>query len=307
MKIAITSATFSKNGILRNELLRHFPNCRFNISAAKLDGQELLDFIYDADGVIAGLENFRKEIIGELSKTKIISKFGVGVDNIDIEYCEQKGIQVGWRPGVNKLSVAEMAVGFMITLSRNLFTSSVMLKKGLWIKDGGNNLSGKKVGIVGVGNIGKEVVRLLEPFCCEIFVNDVINQDEYYNKNKLCEVSKEHLFRNSDIITLHVPLNSQTKYLINREALEMMKSKCILINTSRGTVVNTNDLKWALTNRIIFSAALDVYENEPPEDRELLCLSNLICTPHIGGNSLESVLAMGRAAIEHLKIYFDVH
>lgn len=307
MKIAITSATFSKNEILRNELLRSFPNCRFNISAAKLDGQELLDFVYNADGVIVGLENFRKEIIRELSNTKIISKFGVGVDNIDIEYCEQKGIQVGWTPGVNKLSVAEMAVGFMITLSRNLFTSSVMLKKGLWIKDGGNNLSGKKVGIVGVGNIGKEVVRLLEPFCCEIFVNDIINQDEYYNKNKLSEVSKEYLFRNSDIITLHVPLNSETKYLINREALEMMKSKCILINTSRGTVVNTNDLKWALINRMIFSAALDVYENEPPEDRELLSLSNLICTPHIGGNSLESVLAMGRAAIEHLKIYFDVH
>lgn len=305
VEIAVTSATFSNNEVLKRELLQFFPDCRFNDAGTKLDGARLLDFIGNADGLIVALENFTHEVISRLSRVKVISKFGVGLDNIDLEYCKQRGIYVGWTAGVNKLSVAEMTVGFMIMLRRNLFISSAMLKNGSWVKNGGMNLSGEKVGVIGVGNIGKELIRLLRPFSCDIFVNDIVDQDEYYRKNKLTEVSKEHLFRNSDIVTLHVPLTDETKYLINRKCLETMKPESILINTSRGPVVNTNDLKWALINKIIFGAALDVYEEEPPEDKEFLNLPNLVCTPHIGGNSVESVLAMGRAAIGHLREHLD--
>lgn len=270
-----------------------------------MEGERLIEFIGDADGLIVGLERLDREIIERLpNNLKIISKYGVGLDNIDLDSCKKRNIHIGWTPGVNRTSVAEIVVAFMISLSRNIFSTSNLLKKGIWNKEGGFNLSGKIVGIIGVGNIGKEVARLLKPFKVRCLVNDIIDQSVYYKENNLIEVTKDEIYAQADLLTIHVPLTDKTIHLINRDAIVKMKKTAFLINTSRGKVVIQQDLKWALINNIIAGAAIDVYEEEPPEDMEFLSLPNLICTPHIGGNSIESVLAMGRSAIQHLRDFF---
>ena len=161
-------------------------------------------------------------------------------------------------------------------------------------------LSGKKIGIIGVGNIGKDLISLLKPFNCEILVNDIVDQKKYYEENKLLEVSKEFIFKNADFITVHVPLDKTTKNIINKKSLSTMKSSSFVINTARAGIINQEDLKWALQNEIIAGAAMDVYDNEPPVDDDLLLFPNLINTPHIGGNSKEAVEAMGISAINNI-------
>jgi len=215
-------------------------------------------------------------------------------------------VAVGWTGGVNKLSVAEMTLGFMLMSTRNLYATSNELKNSIWNKSGGFQLSGKNVGIIGLGYIGKELVRLLKPFGCKILVNDIINQDKYYKENNLKETSKEQIFKTSDIVTIHTPYNHTTNNMINIEVLKSMRNSAYIINTSRGGIVNEADLKHALQNNIILGAAIDVYLEEPPTDQEFLKLPNLICTPHIGGNAKEAVEAMGISAIEHLKQYYNL-
>ena len=193
-----------------------------------------------------------------------------------------------------------MTLGFMLSLSRNLYLTSNLLKNGIWNKDGGAQLTGKKVGIIGVGNIGKDLIRLLKPFKCEILVNDIVDQSKYYHDNNLNEVSKKYIFKNSDFITVHTPLNKTTKNIINKKSLSTMKSNSFVINTARAGIINQEDLKWALKSNIIAGAAIDVYDNEPPLDKDLLSLSNLMNTPHIGGNSKEAVEAMGISAIDNI-------
>jgi D-3-phosphoglycerate dehydrogenase len=301
VKVAVTSKSFSKNQILINELKYFFNDVKLNHGTKKLNDDELIVFLKDCEGAIVALEEINKKVIDALPDLKVISKFGVGLDNIDLGYCKEKDIKVGWIGGVNRQSVAEMALGFMLMLIRNLYLSSTKLSQLVWDKDGGHSLYGKTIGVIGVGYIGKELIRLLEPFNCKILVNDIINQDEYYKTHNLVVATKEEIFRECDIITLHTPLTQDTKYLVNQTSLSMMKRSSFIINTARGALVNLNDLKDALKNKVIAGGAIDVYESEPPEDKDLLALENLICTPHTGGNSDEAVLAMGRSAIKFLK------
>ena len=268
--------------------------------------KDLIEYIKDADAIIVGLEPIDKEVLEQCPNLKIVSKYGVGLNNIDLEACKKRDITIGWTGGVNKLSVAEMTLGYMLMLCRNLFITSNELKNGIWNKSGGFQLSGKKVGIIGVGHIGKEVIRLLKPFNCEILVNDIINQEEYYKENNLKEVSKEEIFKTCDIVTIHTPFDSTTDNLINKKVFETMKNSSFIINSARGGIINEDDLKYALQNNLIAGAAIDAYVEEPPTDKELLSLANLICTPHIGGNSREAVEAMGLSAINHLKEFYNL-
>lgn len=300
MKIAVTSVSFSKNPILRKELLSKFPHSYFNETGEKLEGEKLINFLANAQGALVGLEKITAEVLEKSPNLKIISKYGVGLDNLDLLACEKHQIKIGWTGGVNRLSVAEMALGFMIGASRYLFRTSYQLKQGIWFKNGGFELSGKTVGIIGVGFIGKELIRLLKPFNCRILVNDVIDQKQYYEQNGLVETSKEEIFSTADLISVHTPLNEQTHHLIGRKNLSLMKPTAYIINTARGGIMNRADLKEFLEQKKIAGAAVDVYEDEPCEDLSFLQLENLICTPHIGGNSQEAVLAMGRSAIAGL-------
>ena len=306
MKIVVTSPSFSSNKILQNEIYKYFPNAILNLDGKRFDKRNLIDYIKDSDAIIVGLEPIDKEVLEQCPNLKIVSKYGVGLNNIDLEACKKRDITIGWTGGVNKLSVAEMTLGYMLMLCRNLFITSNELKNGIWNKSGGFQLSGKKVGIIGVGHIGKEVIRLLKPFNCEILVNDIINQKEYYKENYLKEVSKEEIFKTCDIVTIHTPFDSTTDNLIDKKVFETMKNSSFIINSARGGIINEDDLKYALQNNLIAGAAIDAYVEEPPTDKELLSLANLICTPHIGGNAQEAVEAMGLSAIKHLVEFFEV-
>lgn len=300
MKVAVPNKAFSNSAILVSELRGHFNNIILNHEGKRYNGRDLVDFIQDAEYLIVGLEEINKQFIDACRHIKMIVKFGVGLNNIDLEYCKKKGIEIGWRGGVNKRSVAEMTLGYMLMLLRNLYVTSNQLKNGHWNKNGGVNLSGKTVGIIGVGHIGKELIELLKPFSCRILVNDIVDQSEYYESADVEYVEKSYLFSNSDVISIHTDLNDNTVGLINQSVFEQMKNDAIFLNSARGEIVNLEDLKVALKNGDIAGAAVDVYDAEPPKDKELLGIENLINTPHIGGNSIEAVLAMGRSAIDYL-------
>jgi phosphoglycerate dehydrogenase-like enzyme len=306
MKIAVTSPSFSKNKKLQNQIYKYFPNSKLNLDGKRFNENQLIEYIKEADGIIVGLDEINSKVLNSCQNLKIIAKYGVGLNNIDLETCKKKNIFIGWTGGVNKLSVAEMTIGFMLMLARNLFMSSNELKNGIWNKSAGFQLSGKTVGIIGLGNTGKELVRLLNPFNCSIYVNDIIKQSEYCEKNNLEEVSKEYIFNYCDFVTINTQFNDTTKNMIDLNILKTMKSSAYLINIARGGIINELDLKYALKNKIIAGAAIDTYLEEPPNDLEFLKLPNLICTPHIGGNAKEAVEAMGMSAIEHLKKYYNL-
>ncbi len=301
MKIAVTSPSFSKHPELIKEMSDSFSDFKLNSEGKRFNEAALIDYLSGYDAAIVGLDQITKTVIDALPDLKIIAKYGVGLNNIDLEYCRQKNITIGWTGGVNKLSVAEMVIGNAISLLRNLYVSSNQLSNGEWIKNGGVQLTGKTVGIIGVGYIGKEVVRLLQPFHCKILANDIIDQDDYYDANGLIKASKETIYQEADIITIHTPLTEETEHMISASSIQQMKSQAIIINTARGGIVEEQVLKKALLNKTIGGAALDVYENEPATDLSLLNIPNLINTPHIGGNSKEAVYLMGMSAINHLK------
>lgn len=302
-KIVVTANAFSKNKVLVNELKKFTDNIVLN-TTGRYTKKELIANLKDADGAIVGLDKIDASVLKECKNLKIVSKYGVGLDNINTEDCEQADVKVGWTGGVNKLSVAELTLGYMLMLIRNIYMTSNQLKEGVWNKTGGFQLSNKTVGIIGVGYIGKELIRLLKPFGCKIFVNDIIEQNDYYLENGVTEVSKDEIFRKSDIVTIHTPYTKDTKDLVNLEVLKSMKSSAFLLNSARGGIVNEEDLKYALKNRIIAGAGVDAYKQEPPTDDEFIKLPNLVATPHIGGNAKEAVEAMGFSAIEHLQKYF---
>ena len=301
LTVGVTTVAFSKNKALITQLKNMgFKNVIINDDGKRFTKNELISILSKCDVAIVGLDKIDKSILSQTPKLKVISKYGVGLDNINFDDCKKHGVNVLYSQGINKRSVSEMTLGFILGLARNLIVTSNLLKNGTWKKDGGILLSGKTVGIIGVGNIGKDLISLLKPFNCEILVNDIVEQKTFYIENNLTEVSKEFIFKNADFITVHVPFNGTTKNIINKKSLSTMKSSSFIINTARAGIVNQEDLKWALQNKIIAGAAIDVYDKEPPKDNDILLLPNLINTPHIGGNAKEAVEAMGVSAIDNI-------
>jgi phosphoglycerate dehydrogenase-like enzyme len=303
-KVVVTSRSFAKSTVLKKELLRVFPNSFFTDHRQKLLGKKLTEFLGDADAAIVGVETIDDSVLEHTTKLKIISKYGVGLDNIDQESLKNRDIFLGWTGGTNKRSVAELTLCFMLGLCRNVFGSGFKLKNLEWEKDGGHQLSGKTVGIIGCGHTGSDIARLLAPFGCNLLIRDIVDKSIFCQEQGASQVSLEAVLEQSNIISLHVPLTKQTHQMVNANFLKKMKSTSFLINTSRGQVVYQDALKTALIQGDISGAALDVFTEEPPIDKDFLSLPNLMVTPHIGGNAIEGVEAMGRAAIQHLVSFF---
>ena len=300
IKIMVTSRSFSKHPVLKQELLDIFPDSIFNPNGPTTGLCDLVGFLGDAEGVILGLEKMDSSVLAQLNNLKIVAKYGVGLDNLDVEAAKELGIAVGWTGGVNKRSASEQALGLILGLSRNLFFSSFPLKNGKWEKEGGSLLSGSCVGIIGCGHIGTDVIHLLQPYNCRILICDLLDKRGVVDTYNVTQVPLEKLLNEADVVSLHVPLTEITHFMVNEEFLQKMKPSAYLVNNSRGLVVK----QQALKQNTIAGAALDVFESEPPDDLEFLALPNLTVTPHIGGNANEAVLAMGRSAINHIKDYF---
>jgi len=303
IKIAVTSPSFSANPILRKELERYFPQVRYNEIGKNIDSVSLPAFIDDAQGVILGLEKADSGLFGHCKKLKVISKYGVGLNNIDLIAAQDAGIIVSFTPGVNRRSVAELVIASMIGISRNVFNSIWSVKKGHWIKDGGFEITGKNIGIIGFGNIGMDLARLLKSFNVKIYANDIVDFTENTTEYSVQKVDLERLLESSDIVSLHVPYTVDTHHLISKAEFDLMRNGSIIINTSRGGIIDEMALLNAMSSKDI-RAALDVFEVEPQLDTSLINHPNIFPTPHIGGNSREAVMAMGRASIENLRSCF---
>ena len=300
MKIVVTPPAFCKSENLKSKLSSLFPNTVYNDKNDYLTESELIAFLKDADAAIIGRDPVTKATLEALPQLKVISKYGVGLDNLDIPSIKEKGVELAVTAGTNKRSVAELTLSFMLGLCHRTFIGAERIKCGEWIREGGHDLSGKTIGIIGCGNVGKEVVQLLKPFGCEILIRDIEDRSEFCREQRATESSFEALIENSDIVTLHVPLTDLTRDMIDEAILKKMQANAYLINTSRGPVVSPSALHEALVSGEISGAALDVFCSEPPNDMEFLQLPNLMVTPHIGGNSVEAVEAMGQAAIDNL-------
>lgn len=304
MRISVTSKAFSKNDYLIRYLSNNFSEINLNYSLHKLSDDELILFLKDSDGVILALEEINERVLSSLPKLKVISKFGVGLDNIDFAACHKYGVKVLHQPGVNRFAVAELTLCLTLCLFRNIYFAASKLSAGNWIKNGGQGLFGKTIGIIGFGNIGMAFADLLTPFGCKLKVVDILDKNLECKKYNAEQVSLESLVKDSDLISIHVPLTSETAGMVNQSFFDAMKESAYLINTARGEVVDLLALKQALINSKIAGAALDVYDHEPPTDYQLLGLDKLIPTPHIAGNSYEATKAMGESAVNLLCEYF---
>lgn len=304
-RVAVTPPPICNSSTLRDELSALFPQPLFNDTGRYLTEDELIRFAGEADALLVGRDGITDKVLSALPQLKIIAKYGVGLDTIDQDALKRHSVDLGWTAGVNRRSVAELTLSFMLGLCHNVFKGGWYLKQGQWVKDGGHLLQGKTVGIVGCGNIGQEVTHLLQPFGCVVWVRDILDMSEFCKETGAIEKSLEEMLAGADIISMHVPLTEDTRHMINAARLAKMQSTAFLINTSRGNVVDQAALKEALLKKTIAGAALDVFSQEPPKDAELLACPQLMVTPHIGGNAVEAVEAMARAAFQHLKEYFS--
>lgn len=298
--VAVASRSFSRHPELRQQLLSIYKRVTFNETGRILEGDELVAFLKGHDRAIIALETINENILTKLPQLKVIGKYGVGLDSLDLDAMDRYGVELGWVGGVNKRSVAEMVIAAAISLLHRIEESHAEVRIGKWRQLQGRQLSGKTVGIVGCGHVGKEVVILLQAFGCRIIANDILDFPEFYLTNNVIPVSLEELIMTSDVVTIHLPLNESTRDMFNAERLKSLKKGACLINSARGSIVDEVALKELLKNGHLAGAALDVFTNEPPSDIEMLNLPTLIATGHIGGSTEEAVLAMGQAAIQGL-------
>jgi len=253
---------------------------------------ELISSVKDYDVIIVrSRTKITKEIIDAATSAKIIARVGVGLDNVDVPAAESRKIRVINAPEAASIAVAELAIGLMISLARSLPRADSETKKGNWIKKDlmGSQLSGKYLGIVGVGNIGRHLGRLARSLRMNLIGYDPIPiSREFISETGMIVTDLNTLLSSSDFVSCHVPVTPETKHMFNSERLARMKATAYLINTSRGEIIDENSLYEALKSGKLAGAALDVFEVEPPTNKELLGLPNLVCTPHIGAQTKEA-------------------
>lgn len=254
--------------------------------------EELLTTVKGYDVIVVrSRTKITKEVINAAEKVKIIARVGVGLDNIDTKHAESKGIRVINAGEAAMNAVAELVIGDMIALARSIPKADTALKNGKWLKKElmGVELKGKYLGIIGVGNIGRNVGRLAKGLRMNLLGYDIypINRD-YIKEVGMITTDLQTLLASSDFVTCHIPMTEETKHMINSERLAIMKPSAFLINTSRGEVVDEEALATALSSGKIAGAALDVFEVEPPTNKKLLELPNVICTPHIAAQTKEA-------------------
>jgi D-3-phosphoglycerate dehydrogenase len=302
-KVAVCSRSFSKNLVLRSELLERYEKVTFNDTGYQLDGETLVAFLEGHSKAITALERIDDSILSQLPDLKVIGKYGVGLDMIDMAAMRRHGKSLGWTGGVNRRSVSELVIAFAVTMLRHVLPAQREVLSGTWRQHVGGLLSGRTLGIIGCGFIGKDLVQLLQPWGCTVLAHDILDFPEFFAQYNVQPVGLEELLQRSDVVTLHVPLDDTTRNMLDATRLGMMKPNSILINAARGGLVDEGALKVMLVEKRVAAAAFDVFAFEPPEDTELLNLSQFLVTPHIGGSAAEAILAMGRAAIAGLDTY----
>jgi D-3-phosphoglycerate dehydrogenase len=304
MRVLITTTSFMDTPGIHHDLLREE---EYEILTARgpLEEGQMADLVGDVDGIICGDDAITRRVIERaLPRLRVISKYGIGVDRIDLEAARERGLPVTYTPGVNEVTVAEHVFGLTISLARNIPQENRLVKDGQWKRITGHELWGKTIGIVGMGRIGKQVARRALAFEMKVLGCDPIWDDPFCQQYSVgrCLMADE-LLEQGDIITLHMNLTPENRHFINRERLDLMKPTAYLVNCARGALVNSRDLLEALRKGRIAGYAADVLEHEPPDPDDPLVTSgmeNVILTPHIGSRTYESVVRQATMAVKNL-------
>ena len=299
MKVLITTVPFGeKNREPLNALESHNIEYLINPLNKKLTEDELLSLVADFDVIIAGTEQISDRIMEKASNLKMISRVGIGLDSVDLLAAEKRNIKISYTPDAPAPAVAELTVGMMLTLLRSVHVSNSQMHLGEWYRFFGRRLSEVTIGIIGIGRIGQGVLEHLKGFKNpRILVNDTSVKDDIGNKFNVEWSSKEEIYKQSDIVSLHLPLTGKTKDMIQKKHLLSMKTDAIIINTSRGGIINESDLYEVMQSGHLSGAAIDVFDNEPYSG-DLKKIERCLLTAHMGSMSVDCRTRMEIEATE---------
>ena len=303
MRVAVPAISFGQHPGLVKLLRERYPDCKVNTEGIPYyrSEQDTIDYLRGYDAAIVSFEPINERVLAALPELKVIAKLGVGLDKIDPAAMRRHGVRLGWTPGVNKRSVAELALCMAIAALRHVVDLNAAMRRAERpLQRMGRQLTGRVVGIHGCGEIGKELVRLLAPFDCTVLACDIKDYRDFYAEHHVRPVDFEELLARSEVLSIHLTVTNATRGLYDAATLDKLRPDCVLINTARGRIIDEDALKERLKSRRIAAAAIDTFAIEPPTDDELLNLPNFIATPHIGAGSEEARLRMGTTAIEGL-------
>ncbi len=290
---------------LHEKAIEVLKNAGFEVVYEEYPNEErLIELAKDVEAIIVRSKpKVTRRVIEAAPKLRVIGRAGVGLDNIDLDAAKERGIKVVNSPAASSRSVAELVFGLLFAVARKIAFADRKMREGIWAKKQcmGTELEGKTIGIVGFGRIGYNVAKIANAFGMRVLLYDPYPNEERAKEIGGTFTSLEDLLKESDVVTLHVPLIDATYHLINEERLKLMKSTAILINAARGAVVDNKALVKALQEGWIAGAGLDVFEEEPlPKDHPLTRLDNVVLTPHIGASTEEAQMRAGVQVAEQI-------
>ena len=303
MKVLVTPTSLTASSTLpaMDKLRAAADEIVYNTTGGPLHADDLIPLLADVDGVVAGLDDYTAEVINAAGpKLKVISRYGVGSDRVDVDAATARGIAVAVTPGANAVAVAELALGLMFGLARAIPALDRAVRAGGWPRSHGLELTGKTLGIVGVGAIGRELAKRAEGIGMTVQGFDPVVDDEAMKAAGIEPVTMAELLASSDVISLHVPLLDSTRHIIDAAALAAMKKGALLVNTARGGLIDEDAAYDALKSGQLAGLALDAYEVEPPAGSRLFEFDSVIATPHTGAHTDEATAKMAQMAIDNL-------
>lgn len=303
MKILVTPTSFGpgSKSPAKDKLEQFASEIVYNPFGRPLQPEELVPLLDGVDGIIAGLDYYNEHVIALAPPSlKVISRYGAGFDRVDIAAAAKRGILVTNTPGVNSESVADLALALMLSIARHIPSLDASVKTGGWPRSSGMEIYRKTLGILGLGAIGRAVARRAKGFSMRILAYDPYMDDAYAKEQGIEACSFDEVISSSDIISLHLPLSDITKNCINTTTLSRMKPDAVIINTSRGGLIDEDAAYEALVSGNLGGLGLDAFSMEPPGKNRLLELQNVVATPHIGANTAEATIGMGEMAVQNL-------
>lgn len=306
IKILVTPTSFLKpENAQAKELLESFAGeVVYNDLGRPLKGEEILERLRGADGYIAGLDYITADVIEAMPESvKTISRYGAGVDRVDMDAAKKRGITVTNTPGTNAVAVCELAFALMLCAARSIPRLDAAVRKGEWPRNEGIELLGKTLGIIGLGAIGRNLALRAKAFGMNVMAYDPYIDTQFLAQENIAGGSGagdlDRLLRGSDFISLHVPLMDSTRHMIDAAAIAKLPDRAVVINTARGGIVDEQAVAEALKSGKLSAVCMDAFEQEPVTDSPLLDAPNVIMTPHTGAHTNEAVAGMGMMAVKN--------
>lgn len=301
-KILITPRSFAKYNKeeIIQLLIAHGIEAEFNPVGQILSEDQLKEHLFDKDGVILGVDPLTKQVLAKAPHLKAVAKYGVGIDNIDLDYAKEHHIAVSRTVHANSNAVADYTFALLMSVSRRVVEINDGCKNGDWTKKVGLDVYGKKIGVLGLGDIGRGVVKRAKGFGMTVYGYDLYLDADYIKQNEIHFTTIAEIFKECDFITLHLPLTEKTQHLVNAELLATAKENLVLVNTARGGIVDETALYEACLNKEIFGAGIDVFETEPPEHSKLLELDNIVVGSHTAASTVGATEQMSLMAANNI-------